>query len=55
MMERWLVRNNTHPDIQSLLLWYLRGRGSTICSECSEDLDLPHIIQEFATSQDIIG
>jgi hypothetical protein len=55
MMEQWLKRNDTHPDIQSLLLWYLRGRGSTTCSECSEVLGLPNIIQEFAASQDVIG
>jgi hypothetical protein len=55
MMERWLIENKTHPDLQSLLLRYLRGRGSTTCSECSEALNLPHIIQEFAASQDIIG
>ncbi len=55
MMEQWLDRNNTHPDIQSLLLRYLRGRGSTTCSECSEVLGLPNIIQEFAASQDVIG
>jgi hypothetical protein len=55
MMEQWLERNNTHPDIQSLLLWYLCGRGSTTCSECSEVLGLPNIIQEFAASQDVIG
>jgi hypothetical protein len=54
-MELWLEKNNTHPDLQSLLLWYLRGRGSVTCSECSKKLNLPHIIQEFATSQDIIG
>ncbi len=55
MMEQWLKKNNTHPDVQSLLLWYLHGRGSTTCSECSEELDLPYIIQEFAVLQDIIG
>jgi hypothetical protein len=55
MMEQWLEKNNTHPDVQSLLLRYLRSRGSTTCSECSEELDLPHIIQEFSVSQDIIG
>jgi hypothetical protein len=33
MMEQWLERNNTHPDIQSLLLRYLCGRGSTTCSK----------------------
>ncbi len=55
MMEQWLKKNNTHPDVQSLLLWYLHGRGSTTCFECSKELDLPHIIQEFAILQDIIG
>jgi hypothetical protein len=55
MMERWLKENKSHPDLQSLLLRYLRGRGSTTCSKCSKALNLPHIIQEFATSQDVIG
>jgi hypothetical protein len=55
MMEQWLKRNNTHPDIQSLLLLYLHGRGSTTCSQCFEVLGLPNIIQEFAASQDVIG
>ena len=55
MMEQWLARNRTHPDIQSLLLRYLRGRGDLSCHECAKDSDLPHIIQEFAASQDIIG
>jgi len=55
MMELWLEKNNTHPDLQSLLLWYLRGRGSVTCSECSKELGLPHIIQEFAASQEVIG
>ncbi len=55
MMELWLEKNNTHPDLQSLLLWYLCSRGSVTCSECSKELNLPHIIQEFAASQDVIG
>ncbi len=55
MMEQWLEKNNTHPDLQTLLLWYLSGRGSTTCFKCSKELNLPHIIQEFAASQDIIG
>ncbi len=54
-MEQWLKRNNTHPDIESLLLRYLRGRGSTTCSKCSKVLGLPNIIQEFAALQDVIG
>jgi len=55
MMEQWLERNKTHPDIQSLLLWYLRGRGAISCHKYAMELDLPHIIQEFTASQDIIG
>ncbi len=55
MMERWLEENKSHPDLQSLLLRYLCGRGSTTCSKCSKALNLPHIIQEFAASQDVIG
>jgi len=41
--------------MQSLLLRYLRGRGAISCHEYAKELDLPHIIQEFAASQDIIG
>jgi hypothetical protein len=55
MMKQWLEGNKTHPDLQSLLLLYLRGRGARSCYECTKELDLPHIIQEFAASQDIIG
>jgi hypothetical protein len=54
-MEQWLERNKTHPDIQSLLLRHLRGRGAISCHEYAKELDLPHIIQEFAASQDMIG
>jgi hypothetical protein len=55
MMEQRLERNKTHPDLQSLLLRYLSGRGSATCSKSYEGLDLLHIIQEFTASQDIIG
>jgi hypothetical protein len=55
MMEHWLERNKTHPDVQSLLLRYLHGRGAITCHEYAKALDLPHIIQDFAVSQDIIG
>ena len=55
MMEQWLERNETQLDLQLLLLRYLRSRGSRMCFECSEELDLPHIIHEFAPSQDNIG
>ncbi len=54
-VEIWLDRNSTHPDLWSLLLWYLQGRGALSCSKCSTALNLPHIIQEFAELQDIIG
>jgi hypothetical protein len=55
MIEQWLKKNNTHPDLKTLLLWYLRSKGSTTCSECSKELNLLHIIQEFPASQDVIG
>jgi hypothetical protein len=54
-VELWLNKNNTHPNLQSLILCYLHGRGALACSECSTALNLPHTIQEFAESQDIIG
>jgi hypothetical protein len=53
-MERWLRSNNTHPDIQNLLLRYLCGRGSILCLDCTTALDLPPIMQKLAISQDII-
>jgi hypothetical protein len=53
--EQWLGSNNTHPDMQHLLLWYLCGRGSITCLECATELDLPPIMQELVISQDIIG
>jgi hypothetical protein len=54
-VKRWLGGEKTHPDLQSLLLLYLRGRGMMTCLECSTDLNLPSIFHEFANSQDIIG
>jgi hypothetical protein len=54
-VKRWLADHNTHPDIQWLLLRYLCGRGSISCLECATDLNLPHIMQEMASSHDIIG
>jgi hypothetical protein len=50
----WLQCINTHPDIQQLLLQYLRGHGSISCLDCANDLNLPLIMQELVTSQDII-
>jgi hypothetical protein len=52
-VEQWLKHNNTHPDLQSLLLKFLQGRGTLTCLECSLALNLPHILQDFAELQDV--
>jgi hypothetical protein len=55
-VDLWLTKNNAHPDLcRSLLLHYLWGRGALSCYECSIAINLPHIFQEFAESQGIIG
>jgi hypothetical protein len=54
-MDLWLGKIKTHPNLQSLLLWYLRSRVTITCSACFEELNLPSIIHEFAVSWDIIG
>jgi hypothetical protein len=56
-VEAWLEDNCTHPNLKLLLLRYLRGRGTiTItCLRCMVELNLPHILQEFALSQDVRG
>jgi hypothetical protein len=54
-MDLWLGKNKTHPNLQSLLFWYLHGKGTIRCSACSEELNIPPIIHEFAVSLDIIG
>jgi hypothetical protein len=54
-LELWLSSNKTHPDMQSLLLRYTRGRGTVACLECAISLDLPPVMQNLARSQDIIG
>jgi hypothetical protein len=54
-MDLWLGKTKTHPNLQSLLLWYLRDRGTITCSACSKELNLLPIIHKFAVSQDIIG
>ncbi len=54
-VEWWLEEHKTQPNLQSLLLMYLRGRGTMTCVECLLSLQLPYVYQEFATSQDIIG
>jgi hypothetical protein len=54
-VERWLDNNNTQPDMQHLLLWYLRGGGMISCLDCATALKLPPIMQELAISQNKIG
>ena len=51
----WLEEHKTQPDLQSLLLMYLCGRGTKTCMECTLSLQLSYAYQEFAISQDIIG
>ncbi len=47
--------SGTHPDVKHLLLQYLRGRGTTLCLECADNLDLPPTFREYAAAQDAIG
>ncbi len=54
-LELWLCDNSTHPDVQSLILKYTRGRGTATCLECAISLELPQFMQDLARSQDIIG
>jgi hypothetical protein len=54
-VEIWLTKNNAHPDLCSLLLRYLQGRGALSCYECATALNLPHIFQQFTEFQDVIG
>jgi hypothetical protein len=54
-VERWMVAHHTHPNLLLLLIQYLRGRGTITCLECSDNLNLPHIFQDYAASQDVIG
>jgi hypothetical protein len=54
-VEHWLSEEKTHPDLQSLLLLYIRGRGTKTCLKCALDLNLPRIFHEFATSHNTIG
>ena len=46
---------DTNSNVKTLLLEYLRGRGTTTCLECANNLDLPLIFCEYASAQDIIG
>ena len=54
-LEVWLGSNNTHPDMQALILEYMRGRGQVTCHACAISLGLPPFMHELARSQDIIG
>ena len=54
-VEKWMLAQHTHPDLASLLLAYLRGRGSTTSLECMNYLNLPPIYRDYAASQDVIG
>jgi hypothetical protein len=47
-LELWLCNNSTHPDMQSLLLEYSRGRGTVTCLECAISLELPPFMQDLA-------
>jgi hypothetical protein len=54
-VERWLVDHHTQPNLKLLLLHYLRGRGTTTCLKCLDNLNLLHIFRDFVVSQDVIG
>jgi hypothetical protein len=54
-VEKWMETVDTNSDVKTLLLEYLRGRGTTTCLECANNLDLPLIFCEYASAQDIIG
>ena len=53
-VEAWLDAHGTHPDLKLLLLWYLQEHGTVTCVECSDDLNLPQIVREYAILQDVI-
>jgi hypothetical protein len=52
-LSKWLIKNETHPDLVFVISEYAQGRGETPCVECAGDL--PPVIREFAISQDKIG
>jgi hypothetical protein len=54
-LEIWLRNNRTHPDMQSLILEYTRGRGQVTCLACAMSLELPPFMHDLAQSQDVIG
>ena len=47
-LKLWLHANNTHPDMQSLLLEYTQGRGTVSCLDCAISLELPPFMQDLA-------
>jgi hypothetical protein len=53
--EKWIDGTSTHPDVKLLLLQYLRGCSLITCMECSNNLNLPPIFQEYEISQNLIG
>ena len=53
--ERWMAAHHTHPNLLLRLIQYLRGRGTITCLECLDNLNPPHIFQDYAASQDVIG
>ncbi len=54
-VKKWMENNGTHPNVKLPFLRYLRGRSLTTCLECAGSLNLPPILREYATSQDVIG
>ncbi len=54
-VEKWMETVDTSSDVKALFLEYLCGRGTTTCLECADNLDLPPILCEYASAQDIIG
>ncbi len=54
-VEAWLDAYGTHPNLKLLLLRYLQGRGTVTCIECSDNLNPPQNVREYAISQDVIG
>ncbi len=54
-LEIWLRNSRTHPDMQSLILEYTRGRRQVTCLAYAISLELPPFMHELARSQDVIG
>jgi hypothetical protein len=52
-LSRWMNKNETHPDLASVITEYAQKQGDTSCIKCAGNL--PPIMWEFAISQDKIG